>query len=197
LCSSLATYPTLTLSLVQVLNVAWAMHEITADWMNATLTWFDTRGQLDALDAAAAAGESVVCQRTVTGGTADSGRIEPAAGCRTGAPADRSVSAGRARRANMRWARWALSPLHARGAALVGCASAAGSAADRVGGAGWLARALRDGTRAMYDGKFAVETATVPRPTTWPLRRQFFNRYTEAQALSDQNKLAAARGKKG
>ena len=47
----------------QVLNVAWAMHEITADWMNATLMWFDTRGQLDALDAAAAvAGACVSCR---------------------------------------------------------------------------------------------------------------------------------------
>ena len=56
---------------------------------------------------------------------------------------------------------------------------------------------MRDGTRAMYDSKFAAETATVPRPTTWPLRRQFFNRHTEAQALSDQDKRAAARGKRG
>jgi hypothetical protein len=39
----------------QVLNVAWAQHELTAEWMTATLTWFDTRGQLEALDAAAKA----------------------------------------------------------------------------------------------------------------------------------------------
>ena len=78
-----------------------------------------------------------------------------------------------------------------------GCAWAGGEEAGRVGGAGWLAGALRDGTRAMYDSKFAAETATVPRPTTWPLRRQFFNRHTEAQALSDQDKRAAARGKRG
>ena len=37
-------------NIAEVLNVAWAMHEITADFMSETLDFFDARGDAKTLD---------------------------------------------------------------------------------------------------------------------------------------------------